>query len=60
MTCLTFTLLLIVLGWIAFVQILNSSSKAGRLARLFVRGVIEKVVGRRGDTAFPTDPERDQ
>ena len=47
MTCLAFTLLLIVLGWIALLHLLNSDSKAGALARLFATGLIEKLVGRR-------------
>ena len=50
MTCLTFSLLLGVLGWSAVVQILNSNSKAGELFRQFVQGIIERIVGRRRET----------
>jgi hypothetical protein len=47
MSCLTFLLLLIVFGWIALLQLLNSGSKSGELARKFADGLIEKCVGPR-------------
>ena len=41
----TFVLLLVVLGWIGAIHLLNSESKAGKLARAFIGGAIEKLVG---------------
>ncbi|CAN0360013.1 unnamed protein product, partial [Phaeothamnion confervicola] len=46
MSCLTFLLLAFVLGWVAVIQLINSPSKAGELSRLFLKGLIERIVGR--------------
>jgi hypothetical protein len=43
----TFILLALVFGGIAAIQLLNSDSRAGGLARTLVGGLIEKLVGRR-------------
>ena len=49
MTCLTFLLLLTVLLWVGIIQLLNSRSSSGKLARMFARGLIKKFVGRRDE-----------
>ena len=55
MTGFTFCLLLVVLGWLAVVQLLNANSKAGELARQLFQGIIEKTVGRQKET--PSVPD---
>ncbi|OWK45543.1 hypothetical protein [Fimbriiglobus ruber] len=46
MSCWTLLLMLSVLFWVGVIQLLNSRSSAGKLARMFVRGLIKKLVGR--------------
>jgi hypothetical protein len=46
----TFALLMVVFGWIGVIHLINSDSKAGELCRAFVRGLIEKLVGRKPDS----------
>jgi hypothetical protein len=60
MTCFTFLLLLIVLFWIGTIQLLNSRSSSGKLARLFARGLIKKFVGRRDEKPAVHEPGGDQ
>jgi hypothetical protein len=47
MSFLTFILLISGLLWLATIHLLNSSTHAGELARLFVRGLIERITGTR-------------
>ncbi len=53
MTFWTFILLISCFFWLAIMHVLNSPSHAGELARTFVRGVIERLVGNRKE--LPTD-----
>lgn len=60
MSCLTFALLLAVFSGIGIVQIVNSQSKAGELARLLAAGLIARAVGRhREQSPASQDNEKD-
>lgn len=51
----TFLLLLIVFGGIGLVQLLNSETRAGALARTLATGIIHKLVGSQKDSLASDD-----
>ncbi len=59
MSFLIFTILICSLFCLVIIHLLNSSTPAGDLARQFVRGLIEKIVGHPRESPSDVNPESD-
>ena len=46
MTYLLLATLMVIAGWLAIIQLLNSQSQAGALARRLAEAIIERIAGR--------------